>query len=210
MAVLIHFGVISLNVGIIIGVLAAIIPIVLAILPTLIEYGLKPKVTLKINDMKLIKRNSHDVEGYQLEALVTNHGKKICLNMCATFVIKDAHGNSPNLLHVRFDSRKGQTVEQNEEPMRAVRYAWGKEDERIYVGNWGELRQKDSVSLLFPHETIGGGTDSYTFWSETLLKLTPNSRYEVKVEVKGEDSEKNTAIGNKKQTLTAQMNSTNQ
>jgi len=197
-AALTYSGRVDLNFGIIISIL-------LVILPTLVDYELKPKVDLKISDLRFTKNTSRGVAGYQLEAIVTNGGKKICLNLCASFEIKDAQGTSPNLLHLRYGNRNGQeTVEQNEETMREARYRWLKKGGREYSGNWDELRQNDSVSLLFPYEVISVSAGSNTSEAETLLKLLPNSRYKVVVEVKGEDSERNTAIGNKKQTLTTQ------
>jgi hypothetical protein len=204
-AVLVNNGIISINVGIVVGVLLVIIyPLLLALLPIFLMFGIAPKVSLQISDLKFVKKNSHGIEGYQLKALVTNKGKKICSNLAASFEIKDTHGSSPNLLQVRFDNNNGQEkVEQKEEPMRNVRYTWIRNGDREYLGNYGELRQGDYVSLLFPFETISASAGLHDVWSEMLLKLAPNSRYKVVIEVKGEDSEKNTAIGNKKQTLTA-------
>lgn len=183
-----------------------ILPIFLgALFPVLLEYSLKPRVELQIKDIRLVKKSSHNVEGHQLEALITNNGKKICLSLKATNIqVTDADGRSPNLLHVDIDDSGEQTkVSSNEEPMRDVGYAWIDRKGSTTQGVLKELRRKDNVTLLFPYETTFGGrvenlNRSSSAYSERWLKLEADTKYQVVLEVKGEDSDKVTAMANKK------------
>lgn len=199
-------GIITPLLGIILSVLAFLAPIIVTVLITAaITNAFSPKTSLKIKKLQFVKKSFQNIDGYQLKAEVTNKGKKICMNLDATFQIQDSQKKSPKLLQISVTEwNKRLTVDSvKEEPMRDTRYAWNKKGERTYLGNWTELRQEDSVSLLFPYETVGAGDlDSGSFsHSEVLLKLEKNVNYDVIVEVKGEDSEKNTAIKKEKQTL---------
>jgi hypothetical protein len=196
--VLTYFGKISLDVGIVLSVLGVVVPTV----STAISYFLKPKVALEIKNLKFVKKSLDHAEGYRLRALVTNNGKKICLKLDATFQIKDAQGRSPNLLHAVFEKTDSQerVVFSNEEQMRNVGYAWIDEKDQTIMGTstFKELRQEDFVGLVFPHEETWVNIMPISIihknptYSETYLKLQPNTQYEAFVEVKGEDSEKNT------------------
>jgi hypothetical protein len=93
-------------------------------LPTAIEQGLKPKVDLRIENVRFTKNSRQDITGYQLEASVTNRGKKICLNLEPTFKITDGNGKSANLLYVTVEERNDhETVTSNELPMRDLGFA---------------------------------------------------------------------------------------
>jgi hypothetical protein len=96
--------------------------------------------------------------------------------------------------------------------MREVKYGWidekGKKAESTM---WKELRYKDSIDLLYPlksfffghgvRSTIDGPFRNQSFGSEVLLKLVDGVRYNVVIEVKGEDSEKNTVMKTQKFSL---------
>ena len=208
----VSLGKITVNEGIVITVVVVIVsPLLQIILPPLITIGLQPKVSLKVDKIEFQKRVFHGVEGHQIKALVTNKGKKICSNLTASFSVKDADNRSPNLLSITFSNRDFQPrTDAAEEPMRSIGYAWKKDNENECLGDWKELRQKDCVYLLFPYETHffdGADTNPYRDSiaynaSEVLLKLIPNHRYKIVIEVKGEDSERITAIGKKEKTLT--------
>jgi hypothetical protein len=201
-----YFGFIGFIIGIIVAILIFIIPFLLgAVFPVLLEYSLKPRVGLQIKDIRLVKRSSHNVEGHQLKALITNNGKKICLNLEATKIqVRDAQGRSPNLLHVDIDDSGAQTeVTSREETAKEVGYAWIDQKGQTIQGVLKELRRKDNVSLLFPYETTFTGRvenlnrSSYSS-SERWLKLETDAKYQVVLEVKGEDSDKVTAMTSKK------------
>jgi xanthosine utilization system XapX-like protein len=88
--VLIGYNIISIDVGIIYGALIAVGTILLeTVIPTLLNYSITPKVSLKIGNIQLEKKTFHNVEGYLLTALVTNKGKRIALNLDATIQIKN-------------------------------------------------------------------------------------------------------------------------
>jgi hypothetical protein len=193
-AILTIDGYISLDTSLILTVVTVTLGVLSLFVPNFIDYFLKPRVTLQVENLEFVRKKYHDVEGYQLKGLITNKGKRICLNLDGAFKIEDAQHRSPNLLYLRFDRENGQErVEAREEPMRAVGYAWISEKDRIYRGMWKESRQKDCVAFVFPYETVHIGVGSRSFWSEYLLKLE-NTKYQVAVEAKGEDPEKNTVI----------------
>lgn len=90
--------------------------------------------------------------------------------------------------------------------MRDAGYVWiNKKGNRI-KGPWKELRQGDTVDLLYPEEHTGfgatsiGGPTSFSHF-ETLLELKPDTFYQVIPEVKGEDPDKNTVTGSRKVTI---------
>lgn len=193
-----YLGKIGFDIGITISILSLFVP-------NLISHFLEPKVALEIKNLQFVKKSFDHVEGHQLKALITNNGKKICLNLDATIIqVKDAQGRSPNLLHVGVDETGGQKkIWSREEPMRDVGYAWIDQKEDITQGVLKELRGKDNVDLLFPYKTMFAGVTrdtglsfeyegrrSSSYSSECWLKLETNTEYQVVVEVKGEDSEK--------------------
>jgi hypothetical protein len=202
-AVLIYFGIISLDVGIIISILAAIIfPLVLALLPIAIEHGLKPKVDLRIENVRFTKKSRQDVTGYQLEASVTNHGDKICLNLEPTFKITDDNDKSANLLYVSIEERNDhETVTAKELPMRDIGFAWVIDNKTVRQATLDKLRKDDVVGLIFPYETFGiatlGKNSSTSHDSEHWLKVEPQIEYKVTVTIKGEDAESCTVIKSK-------------
>jgi hypothetical protein len=196
--VLTYFGTISVNIGIVLSALSLVVPNVI----TAIGYFLKPRVALEIRNLKFVKKSLDHSEGYQLKALVTNNGKKICLKLDATFQIRDTQGRSPNLLHVVFEKTDSheRVVYSSEEDMRNIGHAWMDEKDQTIMGTstLEELRREDFVGLVFPHEETWVNIIPTSIihknptYSETYLKLQSNTHYEVFVEVKGEDSEKNT------------------
>ena len=189
------YGYISLDIGI---VSTAILAVLSLFVPNLIDYSLKPKVGLQIGNLEFVKKMHDGIEGHQLKGVIMNNGKKICLNLGASVKIEDRQGKSPNLLHIRFDRKDGQeTVESKEEPMRDIGYIWTIDNEHVTTAIWKELRQKDSVNLLFPHEQVSVHVGSSGLWSVYLLKLEHNTEYNVIMEVKGEDYEKNTVVKGK-------------
>jgi hypothetical protein len=158
----------------------------------------RSKVVLEIEKPRFFKRSFDQIEGHQLKAGVKNKGREICLNLCAKLEIKDYEGKVPELLNVRVDVTDGNKVTNaTEEPMRAIKYAWVDKDERA-LKVLKELKKDDDFSLLFPYETFFAGVGSSTSSSEYLLKLQVNKDYEVEIEVKGEDSDKNVVIKRKK------------
>jgi hypothetical protein len=197
-AIFTYSGYISLDTSIIFTLVTVILAMLSLFVPSLVDYSLKPRVSLEIGNLEFIRKEYHDVEGYLLKGLITNKGKRICLNLDVAFKIEDARHNSPNLLYVRLDTENGQeTVNTREEAMRDINYVWINERDRITKGMWKELRQKDSVAFLFPYESVDIGVGSHFWWSEFLLKLENNAEYQVTVEAKGEDGDKNTVMKSK-------------
>lgn len=196
--ILTYFGTISVDVGIVLSILSLVVPSV----STAIGYFRKPKVALEIKNIQFIK-SLHAVEGYQLKAFVTNNGRKICQNLAATFQIRDAQ-DAPNLLYVSIVETDGhESITTREAPMTDGRYTWIDEKGGITLGVWKELRLKDTVGLLFPYVTMHVGSlimygSSSSSSLECLLKLETNVEYHVVIEIKGEDSEKNTIMRSKK------------
>jgi hypothetical protein len=158
----------------------------------------RSKVVLEIEKPRFVKKSFGKIEGYHLKVGVKNKGREICLNLGARFEIKDSEGKAPELLNVRVDVTNGdKVVDVTEEPMRAIKYAWVDADERVFKVLKG-LKKEDDFGLLFPYETFFAGLGSLTSSSEYLLKLKIKMNYEVEIEVKGEDLEKNTVVKKKK------------
>ena len=178
--------------------------------PQIVDYLSKPKIALKVEKVQFEKKTFGEVEGYQLKASVKNCGKKICVNLDASFEIKDMKGQPPRLLYATVEKADGHAtkISSREEPMRYVEYGWVNKKERIHRGVFKELRKNDLVGLVFPYETSSVGAGAILnggFWrstsSECLLKLDTDTYYQVYVEVKGEDSQKNTVIKTKKEKM---------
>ena len=158
----------------------------------------KSKVVLEIEKPQFVKKSFNQIDGHQLRAGVKNKGRLSCLNLCAKFEIKDSEGKAPGLLNVRVDVTDGnKVINATEEPMRAIKYALVDKNERV-LKVLKELKKDDAVGLLFPYETFFAGVGSSTYSSEYLLKLQVNTDYEVEIEVKGEDSDKNAVMKRKK------------
>ncbi len=197
-AFLTFYEYISLNIGIMAVVLSVILGTLPLFVPNLVDHLVKPRIILQVENLEFVKKENRDVEGFQLKGLITNKGKKNCFNLEGSFKIEDLQHRPPKLLYVRFDRKNGkETIEAREESMRAIDYAWISDKDLIYRGMWKELRQKDCVAFIFPYDPVSIGVGSRSFWSEYLLKLKNNTEYQVTVEVKGEDAEKNTVIVSK-------------
>lgn len=174
------------------------------ILPLIIPYCFQPRVVLKIENIRLDKKQVNHNIGYYLKATMVNKGKKIGLNIDAHFDIKNDLDKSPHLLYVATETMHGQkNVSIEEKPFNEqIGYAWVLDKKGYQTGSLKELRHGDKVDLLFPYHPFGfglGGQGSFKwFESEYLLKLERGKKYKVKIAVKGEDSEKNTVEATKK------------
>lgn len=207
---LINYKIISVDSGIIYGVLISLGTILLeTLIPTLLNYSIAPKVSLKIDNIKFEKKTFKSIEGYLLTSVVTNKGKRIALNLDVTIQIKNEQKEVPTLLYVTVSEQAGRiiNVETNEESFGSNKYAWIDDRENKKSGTWEQLRQNDSVNLHFPYVSrvwIAFLDDPVNYFHYDLIKLRNNACYEVMIEVKGEDAEKNTVCGrvSKKVTIT--------
>ena len=195
---LIIYNIISVDVGIIYGTLISLGTIVIeTLIPTLLNYSIAPKVSLKIDNIKIEKRTFQNVVGYQLTALVTNKGKKIASNLDATVQIKNEQNEVPKLLYVTVSERDDCIIsaEASEEAFGSDKYAWINARNNARSRAWEQLRQNDSVTLRFPYVSRIGVAlldDPVNYFHYDLIKLQNNIRYEVTIEVKGENAERNT------------------
>ena len=199
---LIYRGIVTLDVGAILGLLSFFVPAIL-------DYVLKPKVSLKIMNPRFKKEKIDQQHfGYQLETTVINRGRKICYNLKPSFDIKEINRNMPKLLHVHVQRENGhETKTIQEGSLRKIRHAWIDEDGNVISKDiLKEMRQDDNFVLLFPYETsympigsIGGGVSSSGYYF--LLKLNPGLTYKVKITIKGEDADKNTIIARKEELI---------
>jgi hypothetical protein len=90
------------------------------------------------------------------------------------------------------------SAQAREETFESDKYAWIDAPDEITLGAWTQLRQKDHVNLRFPYISqpwVASLDDPVFTYIETLLELHKNIPYEVTIEVKGEDAEKNTVCG---------------
>lgn len=173
-----------------------------------LEYFQKSRVDLSISNAEFIAKGfDHNYIGYQLQASVTNKGKKICLDLDdVSVVMKDTEGNSPSLLKVvkKLTDNHGE-ITLDEEQIRDIRHCWIDKKDHIST-SLGKLKQDDLYYLVYPCETGWGGlvgsreknSLSSSYSSEYLLDLK-NEEYVVEITLKGEDSDKNTIL--KKETF---------
>lgn len=179
----------------------------LSIILPLIPYCFQPKVVLKIKNVRFTdeKQVNHDI-GYYLKATVINKGKKICFNIDACFDIKDESGKPPPLLCIKTVETNGEkSVSTEIKPFdEKLEYVWVK-DGYPHGRILEELRHGDEFDLIFPWVPLGEvmrfSFETHNFdltKTECLLKLDSNKRYQVKITVKGEDSERNTVEATKK------------
>ncbi|MCS7123936.1 MAG: hypothetical protein NZ932_00750 [Candidatus Bathyarchaeota archaeon] len=183
-----------------------IISALLSSIPSFISYGFEPRVALKIENVKFNKKQVNNIVGYYLTAKVLNKGKKKALNIDAYFDIRDDLGKPPSLLYVKTVETNGEkSVSTEIKPFdEKLEYVWVKD--RNYHGRvLDELRHDDEFNLLFPHVPLSG-VMTYNWETrhfhltrtEYLLKLESGKRYQVKITVKGEDSDKNAVETTKK------------
>ena len=113
--------------GIIYGVLISLGTIFIeTLIPTLLNFSIASKVSLKIDNIHFEKKTFENVEGYLLNSRVINKGNKIALNLDATVQIKNEQKGIPTLLYVTVSEQAGRiiNVEVNEEPFESTKYAW--------------------------------------------------------------------------------------
>lgn len=205
---LVYYNVLTPYYGLIYGVLVSFGTIVVeTLIPVVMNYSIAPKVSLKVDDIKLEKRTFLNVKGYELTALVTNKGKKIALNIDASIQIRNEENAIPNLLDVSFDERDDRIIhaEARETAFESDKYAWI--DNRNYkvTRKWEQLRQNDRVILHFPyisHAGIAFVGDPVSHSDYDLIKLQNNTSYKITVDVKGEDAEKTTVCGHARKRIT--------
>lgn len=205
---LINYKIISVDAGIIYGVLISLGTIFIeTLIPTLLNYSIAPKVSLKIDNIQFEKKTFKEVEGYLLTSVVTNKGKRIALNLDATVQIKNEQKEMPRLLYATVSEQAGRilTAEAKEESFESNRYAWIDAREYGRTGTWEQLRQNDSVNLHFPYVSrieVTSSNNPVIYFHYDLIKLQKNIRYQVTIEVKGEDAEKNTVCGRASKKIT--------
>ena len=137
--------------------------------------------------------------GYQVTALITNKGKKICFNLDDVKVkIKDSKGNTPNLLKVTKKlSGHQRELTLEEENFRNIDYS-AIDEKGNKITTIEKLRKDDTYNLVFPYETKTGvdtgnkETGFSSYYSEYLLDLNKDEEYSGEIKVKGEDAEHNT------------------
>lgn len=195
---MIYYNLITLNAGIIYGALGSVATIVVeTLIPTLFNYSIAPKVSLKIDNIQLEKKTFKNVEGYLLTALVTNKGKKIALNLDATVQIKNEQNETPKLIYVTVSKRNDSiiNVKASEESFGSDKYTWINARNYESSRKWEQLRQNDNVSLHFPYVSrlgVASLDDPVNYHHSDLIKLQKNTSYEVIIEVKGENAERTT------------------
>jgi hypothetical protein len=190
------------------GLLLSIIPIASPFIFYALDYYQKARVNLQISNAQFLENKiSENITGYQLKVRVTNKGKKICLNVTAQFDIRTKEGKPISLMLARIENANGRiNTSTSEEPFSQVKYAWF--DDKDKQSNGDQLRQNDNYFIIFPYDKSGGaivfglfdggGSSSFSSRTERLLNIL-ETNYEVKVELKEEDLEKNTYT--KKQTF---------
>lgn len=202
---LVYYNVLTPYYGLIYGIGISIGAIVVeAVVPIAINYAISPKVSLKIDNIRVEKKTYQNVEGYLLTALVTNKGKKIALNLDASVQIRNEQNEEPRLLNVSIRSLNDSilSAQANEEPFDNGKYAWVESQDREISGIWTQLRQRDYIKFKFPYDShsawLTNIDDPIDYSYDTLLK-PDDVTYEVTIEVKGEDSEKTTVHGHGKE-----------
>ena len=188
-----------------IGVITSIITLCINFIP-LLDRILKPKVKLEIKNVRFYKKAINGVGGYQLRAIITNKGKKICYNLQASVDIKNSKGYSPKLLKIEVKKVNGhKDVSFSESELNDAKCVFVDEKNRLINQESIILREKDKIWLKFPHIYSVSfalldrrSLRSRSYHSYYLLKLEPDKKYEVTISIKGEDSDKSTITKEKK------------
>lgn len=194
-----YFTILSLDIGIIMSVLALI--------PSFYSLLMKPKVSISIKNIELKPIKYNNRIGYRLMVDVTNNGKRLVSNLTAKFDIRDSKSNeSISFIRVTIEKRDNhRKVTFSEEESRDDFYEWVGEGVKKEQTILPKLRYGDHFSLRYPREgkgffiMLGTGESSsgYSILHDTLLKLEKR-KYFIEIEVKGEDPEKNIVIKRKK------------
>jgi hypothetical protein len=191
------YSLISAYFGVIYSLLTLSTPFIVLILT---EYLLKTRISLKIKNVHIIAKGfDQTFTGYQVAALITNKGKKICFNLDDVKVtIKDSKGNAPNLIKVTKKlSGQQRDLTLEEENFRSIGYT-AIDEKGNKITTIEKLRKDDTYSLVFPYETKTGientnkETGFSSYYSEYLLDLNKDEKYSGDIKIKAEDSEKNT------------------
>lgn len=197
-----YYLVISAYLGVIYSLLTLSTPFIVLFLT---EYLLKTRISLNIKNVHLIAKGfDQTFAGYQVTALITNKGKKICFNLDDVKVeIKDSKGNAPNLLKVTKKlSGHQRELTLEEENFRSIGHS-SIDEKGNKTTTIEKLRKDDTYNLVFPYETKTGKdsgnkeTGFFSYYSEYLLDLNKDEEYSGEIKVKGEDSEKNTVSKSK-------------
>jgi hypothetical protein len=181
-----------------------ILPFILASLVTILPYLTKPRVSLKITGITFREKEFKGKKGYQVKATITNRGKSIACNLTASVKVNDSNICPVHLS--RINAGTEESVKSFTDPMGNAGYVWIDEMGKLIKGSWNELRKNDEIGLLYPEEfgtdtvcsTVCIGDSVITSRSEMLLELESDNSYQVIIEVKGEDPNKETVIGSKK------------
>jgi hypothetical protein len=202
-------GSIALNIGIISSVVFGVLfPVFLAVLSPIADYMLKERTEIAISDIELKQTyTGSDAQGYKINSLVTNKGKKNCLNVKASIQIIDSSGKTPDLLFMNYEEENGEMrkVEVKSVPMQQLNYAW--DINNSISTALDKLLQDDVVRLIYPHQEsyVGlgafGSHNTTTYSNEYLLNLKKSKKYAITITVKGEDSDGCTAMGKKRKTF---------
>ena len=192
-------------IGIDLGTVALIFSLIGIVAPILNDLK-KPKISLRIEKPEFEKRENGEYQGYKIITQVTNKGKKIVYNLEASINFKE----QVEILRVTIETKNRQkSIKASNQPFNGKNYSWidneGKDTKNSLIP---KLRTEDPMKLMFPkeHESgpyvafVGGGGRmvSHGCDYDTLLKLEPNITYNIEVELKGEDNDKNTVIKKKK------------
>ncbi len=194
-AIFSYYSVISLYFGVIGSIITISTPFILFA----VNYFQKSRIVLDVVKSPYFTAKGFDqtFTGYQLNALITNNGKKICFNLDDVSIsIKDSKGNTPSLIKV---TKKLKVTEREitlqDYHSRDIGYCWVDKKGDI-ITDIERLRQGDKYHLVYPFD-LKSGIDSdkgttFPYYSECLLELTQGEQYSVEMSLKGEDLDKNT------------------
>jgi hypothetical protein len=167
-------------------------------------YATVKRASLRIRKIELVTEQFDEYRGYIVKASVESLDRRVIYDMSALLQIE---GDPKQLLRVdRYEDNGRSTVRCSLEPFRASDYAWSAPSSpQKRVGNWPELRTHDRVFLTYPEEEVATGVIGPAIYGsqgkfmsmKTYLSLKSGVRYQVKVQVKGVDVNKNTISGRK-------------
>jgi len=172
--------------------------------PQLIDYIIKPKISLSIKDIKISEKEINGVKGYVVEARIVNRGKKIIFNLTPSIEIKASNNQLVKLIHIEISDDEVRKIIPSERSIENASYAWINEKGEIFIiPKWDKLRQYDEVKIIYPASSgfklaIIGKDIAREYYDYNLLKLKTNATYQFLLTVKGEDNEGNTVVSKKK------------
>lgn len=182
-----------------------------------LDYFLKPKIDLKIENIKIERREVLNLKGYFVSAKVINKGKRIAYNITPEITIEYVHNkkliDKAILFRVEKNTKgEGMEILTDEVDLdNQLIYSPGWRTHRVLLSGgpekFNQLRKDESVEIRYPFRPFSEvklkPEDKTKIPNLVhLLQLKPQEKYQVKIKLTAEDSEQNSLTIEKTKTIT--------